>query len=58
VRLTTRRTGVLYAIEAALCGLPVPVVGRLAEGALRLDLRCLSAADETDFETQLAKLAA
>lgn len=32
VRPTTRRTGVLYAIEAALRGLPVPVVGRLAEG--------------------------
>lgn len=58
VRPSTRKTGVLYAIEAALRGLPVPVVGRLAEGALRLDLRCLSTADEADFLGQLAKLAA
>lgn len=53
VRPQARRSGMLHALEAALRGLPVPVVGRIADGALRLDLRCLEAADESAFIGQL-----
>jgi L-seryl-tRNA(Ser) seleniumtransferase len=56
VKPATRRTGVLHDIEAALRGLPQPVIGRIADGALRLDLRCLD--DEAGFRAQLAGLAA
>jgi L-seryl-tRNA(Ser) seleniumtransferase len=49
-----RRTGVLKDLEAALRGLPVPVIGRLADRALWLDLRCLEGPDA--FRAQLAGL--
>ena len=45
----------LNALAAALRGLPVPVVGRIADGALLLDLRCLE--DEAGFLASLAALA-
>ena len=49
-----RKGGVLHDLEGALRGLPVPVLGRIADGALRLDLRCLD--DETAFVGQLSDL--
>ncbi|HSE73656.1 MAG TPA: L-seryl-tRNA(Sec) selenium transferase [Dongiaceae bacterium] len=44
----------LAALAAALRNLPVPVIGRVAEGSLLLDLRCLE--DEAGFADNLASL--
>jgi L-seryl-tRNA(Ser) seleniumtransferase len=44
--------GRLNALAATLRALPVPVIGRIAEGALILDLRCLE--DEQGFLDSLA----
>jgi L-seryl-tRNA(Ser) seleniumtransferase len=49
-----QRKGALAALAAALRGLPVPVVARIDEGALVLDLRCLD--DEAAFAANLAAL--
>jgi L-seryl-tRNA(Ser) seleniumtransferase len=54
VRPAGRRTGILKDLEAALRGLPIPVIGRIADGALWLDLRCLE--DPETFRAQLAGL--
>ena len=50
------RSSKLQALAAALRGLPTPVIGRVHDGALTLDLRCLD--DEAGFVAQLDRLAA
>jgi L-seryl-tRNA(Ser) seleniumtransferase len=46
--------GAVEALAAAFRAVPVPVIGRIAQGALVLDLRCLE--DEALFAAQLAAL--
>jgi L-seryl-tRNA(Ser) seleniumtransferase len=46
--------GKANALAAAFRALPVPVIGRVSEGALLLDLRCLE--DEAGFVAQLGAL--
>lgn len=43
------------ALAAALRALPVPVVGRIREDAVVLDLRCLEPAQEPEFVAQLTQ---
>ena len=54
VRPRGRRTGVLRDLESALRGLPIPVIGRIGDDALWLDLRCLE--DAAGFREQLPAL--
>ena len=43
----------LEALAASLRGLPRPIIGRLSEGRLWLDCRCLESAEEAVFIAQL-----
>jgi L-seryl-tRNA(Ser) seleniumtransferase len=54
IRPQGKKGGVLNRIEAALRALPKPVIGRIEDGALLLDLRCLDNGDEQNFRDVLA----
>ncbi|MBV8307159.1 MAG: L-seryl-tRNA(Sec) selenium transferase, partial [Gammaproteobacteria bacterium] len=56
VRALRGRGGSVVRLEAALRELPRPVIGRLAERALWLDVRCLESAEEPELFAQLAAL--
>lgn len=54
---TGKRSGcTLMKLEKTLRELPRPVIGRIADAALRLDLRCLEAPDEAAFLAQCEAL--
>jgi L-seryl-tRNA(Ser) seleniumtransferase len=56
LRPMARKGGATEALAAAFRALPVPVIGRIRDGALWLDLRCLDEAQEPEFVAQLDQL--
>ncbi len=56
IRPRGRKGGVLHRIEAGLRGLRRPVIGRIEDGALLLDLRCLTPMEEAPFTANLEQL--
>ena len=59
IRPVGKKGGVLNRIEASLRGVAHPrrpVIGRIEDGALLLDLRCLDAGDEGEFAATLRSL--
>jgi L-seryl-tRNA(Ser) seleniumtransferase len=54
IRPADPRAGGIVELAAAFRALPVPVIGRIADGALVIDLRCLE--DEAGFVAQLDRL--
>jgi len=58
IRPSGKKSGVLNRIEESLRTLPRPVIGRIEDGALLMDLRCLDAVEEEEFRTTLMAMAA
>ena len=56
IRPQGRKSGVLNRLEATLRRLPRAIIGRIEDGALLLDLRCLAPAEEGEFTAQLSTL--
>ena len=56
IRALKAKRGSLDRLEAALRALPRPVICRIAEKTLWLDLRCLEESDEASFTDQLNEL--